>query len=223
MNFLNSYSVGSEYGHRRGHPINEDYTIAVEIKAVSEDGIITGRKLWEDESVGTEFYAKLVGYGTLNTPNYSEVQPGSYTYFHRVGEFNEQGTEGVAKKNPGENYFSWICFYSRAIIFIEITNSGETGVPVYFDEYGTKTYITDGDELAVYPVDPYSQFHDESPPFADGRVFPGIKVLNDTMDYYVVFCQGFGDYHDTLEVDVSGTTYGLKIDSAGHLLDFVVS
>lgn len=214
----NAFSQGTEGlsvpgDHRRSIyflPVNEDYSIVCQVTAVSE-GIVTGIKIWDEGN--REIFAQLKYQGSNDTPPDEAVEVGAYVVFHRVGDFNSQGTITFERHEETPTGASWVCFADRPGA-LEITDMGEG-------------QGTDGTEtLTMRTTEPDSFFYDSSPPYQAGRKYLGVRVPSDGVNpaYFLVFLAGYSDT-ETKEFSTvfSTVTFTTTVDTSGKFVDFEVS
>jgi len=197
-----------------------------------EGGVAEGRKAWDEAatgvgagSPGTRFFAKMVYHGQSGTPSDGELKVGQYAVFQRVGEFNSTGTNGFEFRAENEDRTSWITFVTPQIIFIEDLGwldepEIRQGREVIFLENQTSLVPPGAETLQLKTLDP-SSFYYTIPPYQTGRIYWGLKVGGPT-PYYLVFLPAKGDLAKTFTQSKSGTTWTLKVDGSGHVLDFTV-
>ena len=216
MQMKNTFTLGSEYGHIPGPPVNEDYTILVEVQS-SENGIVTGKKLWDASQNPKLFYAKLLWYGRNGDPPDGILKAGQIALFHRCGDFNSQGTEGPERHVEAAEKYSWVCFAHAQLIFVE--DLGESlGREVAFDETGQKQVPAGSETLNLKFID--TTYYGS--PSKAGRIYLAQRIEG-TPSYYLCFVPGYGDEADSFSVTVGSDTLEIKVDGAGNVLDFTVS
>jgi hypothetical protein len=217
----NCYAKGSEYAHIPGPPVNEDYSVVVQIQSVA-GGIAVGKKVW-DESGTKLFNARLKYHGRDGTPHDGELKPGEYTIFYRVGAFNSAGTLlGPELRTENPEGYSWVCYVTPSLILIKDMGGAVTsrqGQEVYRDGLGALQTPPNAETLLMRTLDPVSMYHESTPPWTTGRVYWGYK-LQGNPDYYLVFLPAKGDEATTLSDDSGGVTFTISVDGSGHVLDF---
>jgi hypothetical protein len=197
-------------------PVNEDWSMVVEILSVS-GGIVQGKKVWDTATVPKTFYAKLLFNGHGGTPQ-DEIFTSGRTIFHRVGNFNSQGTSQPELTTENSNNFSWVCFAENPLVQVEDLD-GSTGKEVYFDSSGNKQTPPGSETLSLVANDTSSSYYNGNPPFQTGRIYWGQKIFGNP-NYYLVFLPGFGDEEKTFSDTAGGVTFTIKIDGSGKVLDF---
>lgn len=195
-------------------PSNEDWTMVVSVTAVL-DGLIICKKIWDTKE--KPFYARMRYAGKSGTPPDSSVEVGQNIVIYRVGDFNSQGNETFELHTENASNFSFVHFVNDVSLkYIQDLGDG-TGQEVAFDENGD-IFLPDGSEtLAMKAADPLQFFHNNTPPFAEGRIYAGQKVH----DFFVVFLPGFGQLEKTFAIELSGgDTIYIDVDGQGNVLDF---
>ena len=177
-------------------PTNEDWAVLVEIsRETNENGTeyVYGYKVW-DKNKTTELKAKKLGFGTLKA--------GQRIKFFRV--------------RPDASGVFLACFVSKIVIVEDLGNG--SGREVLINKLGATEQIDNAIVLPMKTLDPITQFHDSSPPFAAGRRYFGQRIG----EIYLVWLPGFGVYQKTLEAGIGENTAYIDIDGQGNVLDFYV-
>jgi len=204
------------------YPINEDYSMVIEVVDVS-GGIVMGVKVW-DETLNPKMYnAKLLYSGIVDTiPPDSSVELNSYVVFNRVGAYNSNGDANPELNTENPEDYSWVCFVTtQPMVFVEDTGEG-TGKEVSFDSNGLKFYPANAKTLVMLATDPLTYYHNSSPPFKKGRVYPakynGGGVNNE--EFWIVFLPAKGDLEKTFEQSIGASTLYIDVDGQGNVIDF---
>lgn len=174
--------------------------------------IVYARKFWdEDGATGRIFYARILKVGQDGYPP-GGIAVGQKVVFYRVGEENREN---------GEDF---VCFAENAAILIEdrgvLTGTLRKGREVYYDQGGVLQVPAWSETLELAPADPLSFFHDLTPPWSEGRVYPGTKLIYPGSRYYLVFLAGYGDAVTPIVRVAGGVTFTLSRDGQGNVLDF---
>ena len=204
------------------YPINEDYSMIIEVLDVS-GGMVAGYKVWDENGDRKLFNAKLSYPGIVDTiPPDSSVELNSYVVFHRVGAYNSAGSVEPELHTENPDNYSWICFATTPpMAFVEDTGEG-TGKEVSFDSNGLKFYPANAKTLVMLATDPLTCYHNSSPPFKEGRVYPakynGGSVNNE--EFWIVFLPAKGDLEKTFEQSIGANTLSIDVDGQGNVIDF---
>jgi hypothetical protein len=194
-------------------PSNEDWAMVVEVTAILE-GLITCKKIWDSKN--KPFYARMRYAGKSGTPPDASVEVGQNIVIYRVGGFNSQGNEGFELHNENANNYSFVHFVNDiSLKYIQDLGNG-TGQEIAFDANGDIFIPANSETLALKTADPVQFFHNNTPPFSEGRIYAGQKVH----DFYVVFLPGFGKLEKTFTIEVGESTIILDVDGQGNVLDF---
>lgn len=192
--------------------VNEDWSIVVEVVELG-DGFVIGKKVWDESASPKLFHAILKYDGFWDTPGTKDIDIGQIVVFHRVGEFEGQGTTGIElHKEDSQNKSSWLCLINKNFIWVEDNGDG-TGKEVRL--FNT-TWITFGDSLPLITIDQISRFYDQKPPWNKGRKYLGQRSGN----LFLVQLLGFGPLAKTFTQTAGGFTFILKTDSSGKVIDF---
>ena len=210
-------------------PRNEDWSFVVEITEVDTDNqIVTGEKIWDEAGTKKTFYAQIKYLGFAGTPGESQLQVGGHAVFHRTGDYNGDGDSSAytglqLHDAESDAKASFVCFVAPPLwIFIEDNGDG-TGTEVDFNSSGTKAAKPGAETLDIQALDPDSFFHNSSPPFKSGRIYPGVKKVFSGGNYYIVFLPGMGDTEETFSEVIGSDTLEVEVDGAGHIVDISVS
>ena len=206
---LNFETAGSELLKVKNDPdrstddiiINEDWCMVMKVISISE-GIVEAVKVWD--SGDTRFFARLKYHGKAGTPDDDELEVGEHVIFNRVGEFNNNGSEGFELHDTDINKTSWVCFI-EAPSFLWIIDNGD----------GTGTAA--GETLSLVVTDPLSSFYNDTPPWLSGRSYLGQK----SGTVFIVYLSGKGPLSETFTQTAGDITWTLTTDSTGKVLDFV--
>jgi hypothetical protein len=195
-------------------PSNEDWAMVVEVTAVLE-GLITCKKIWDSKN--KPFYARLRYAGKAGTPPDSSVEVGQNIVIYRVGDFNSQGNEDFELHEENPNNYSFVHFVNDISLKYIRDLGNNTGEEVAFDDTGT-VFVPNGSEvLSMQTADPLQFFHNDMPPFSEGRIYAGQRVGNK----YIVFLPGHGEIEKIFTVELStGEVIQLQADGQGNVLDF---
>lgn len=210
----NVYTKGSEYAHQLGPPVNEDYSLVMIVFSVTGD-IVSAYKFWdEDGATGRIFYARILRVGQAGYPP-GGIAVGQKVVFHRIGEENRES---------GEDF---VCFAENPLILIEdrgvLTGTLRKGREVYYDQGGVLQVPVWSETLELVAADPLSFFHDSTPSWSEGRVYPGTKLVYPGSRYYLGFLAGYGDAVTPIVHVAGGVTFTLSIDGQGNVLDFTAT
>lgn len=200
-------------------PSNEDHAMIVKIENIS-GGVVSGVKIW-DVGSGKIFYARLEYLGRPGTPPDNSLSIGQQVIFHRVGDFNSQGTADYEKHEEDPLNCSFVCFVAigNPVIMIEDQGGGE-GKEIYYDNFGVKQYPANSETLEIVVLDPLERYQNSMPPQAEGRIYRGQKIFGNP-NYYLIFLPGRGEKETTLVGEEGHYIYNVDVDGSGHVLDAV--
>ncbi|RLD10041.1 MAG: hypothetical protein DRI56_03195 [Chloroflexota bacterium] len=140
----NTFTVGSQYGHIPGPPVNEDYAILIEVSSANSS-YVKGYKLWDVDN-SSEFIAE-----------------------NKLGKIPEVGSKVIFHRTPS----GWICFPENTLCYVVDTgDSGgnRVGKRGKFDAFGN--FVTIGDNVPLVPFD--ANYHQNQPPWKTGRIYAGV-------------------------------------------------
>lgn len=103
------------------------------------------------------------------------------------------------------------------IILVEDTDGSGSGQHIEKDETGAITVPTGSEVLDLVVAEPTSSFHDGEYPFAEDRIYPGMKIISmadPEVKKYLVFIAGHGGEDKTFEI--SGVD--VNVDYSGKLV-----
>lgn len=203
----NALTQGTEILPGSLYPVNEDKSVVAQVTAVS-GGIVSAVRTWDEGN--REIYAQLLG---------AAPDVGSYVTLHRVGDFNSQGTLTFERHEETPTGASWVCFGKTPEIIFVLDLGYSRGCQVVFAADGNYSQVPDS-TLPLTAIEPLSNFHDSTPPFQAGRIYPAIAGD----DEYFVALGGFGSASRLVirRATIAATDYDLYfwIDTSGKIVDF---
>ena len=205
-------------------PSNEDWQMVVEVVSV-DDGLVEGRKIWDAAEEYTSLYARLEYSGREGTPPDSSVAVGQHVIFSRVGDFASQGSNGYELHTEDAEKCSLVCLIESSP-FVYVKDSGEgSGTEVTIDETGNVQVPQDAETLSLLPVDPTSFFHDSSPPYAAGRIYPAVKLKDEegVSKAYIVYLPAKGNLVKTFTATADTIQFSLGVDGQGNVVSFTAA
>ncbi|HDI51741.1 MAG TPA: hypothetical protein ENF45_03830 [Bacteroidetes bacterium] len=227
----NVFTKGTEGIHTPGDPdrseifmpVNEDWAMVVKVKSVS-NGVVEGVKVWDMGEPGKSYYAWLKYLGQAGTPPDISLRIGEYVVFYRVGNYNAQGPfNSFAKDNDLPDAASFVCFVGYYPTILVRDKGNGNGEEVVVNSLNQIVVPEGSETLPMYPLDPTTQFHNSTPPWANGRIYAGQKFETATgFRYYRVWLPGFGDTTKEWLIAAGNFTFQLQCDNSGHIKNFTV-